>query len=52
MSTPFGRVAPAPHTPEGSSAVLAELRDAVLERRDYADADALALRLPGPLNEA
>ncbi|MGO9658298.1 MAG: glycosyl hydrolase family 95 catalytic domain-containing protein [Acidimicrobiales bacterium] len=38
--------------PEGSAAVLAALRAAVLERRDYAQADALALRLQGSFNEA
>jgi alpha-L-fucosidase 2 len=37
---------------EGSAGVLAELRAAVLERRAYAEADALALRLQGSFNEA
>ena len=37
--------------PVGSAAVLAELRAAVLERRAYAEADALALRLQGSFNE-
>ena len=39
-------------TPEGTAAVLAELRSAVLDRHDYARADELALRLQGPFNEA
>jgi alpha-L-fucosidase 2 len=38
--------------PEGSAAVLAALRAAVLERRAYAEADALALRLQGSFNES
>ncbi|MGA2805972.1 MAG: glycoside hydrolase family 95 protein [Acidimicrobiales bacterium] len=38
--------------PEGSAGVLAALRAAVLERRAYAEADALALRLQGSFNEA
>ncbi len=37
---------------EGSAAVLSELRAAVLERHDYAEADALARRLQGSFNEA
>ena len=37
---------------ESSAAVLAELRAAVLERRAYSEADALALRLQGSFNEA
>ena len=37
---------------EGSAAVLAELRAAVLERHAYAEADALARRLQGSFNEA
>jgi len=37
---------------EGSAAVLSELRAAVLERHDYAEADSLALRLQGSFNEA
>src|SRR5579863_8317 len=37
---------------EDAAAVLAELRAAVLERRAYTDADALALRLQGSFNEA
>ena len=37
---------------ENSQALLAELRAAVLERRAYAEADALALRLQGSFNEA
>jgi len=37
---------------DDSAAVLAELRAAVLERRAYAEADALALRLQGSFNEA
>jgi alpha-L-fucosidase 2 len=37
---------------EGSATVLAQLRSAVLERRAYAEADALALRLQGSFNEA
>ena len=43
-----------PHTarPEGSAAVLAALRDAVLDRRAYVEADALALRLQGSFNES
>ncbi len=39
------------HT-EDAAAVLAELRAAVLERRAYAEADRLALRLQGSFNEA
>ena len=38
--------------PEGAAAVLAALRAAVLARRAYAEADALALRLQGSFNEA
>jgi alpha-L-fucosidase 2 len=37
---------------EGSAGVLAALRAAVLERRAYAEADALALRLQASFNEA
>ena len=37
---------------EDAAAVLAELRAAVLERRAYTQADALALRLQGSFNEA
>jgi alpha-L-fucosidase 2 len=37
---------------EGSQALLAELRSAVLERRDYAEADRLVRDLQGPFNEA
>jgi len=39
------------HT-EDAAAVLAELRAAVLQRRAYAEADRLALRLQGSFNEA
>ena len=38
--------------PEGTAAALAALRAAVLERRAYVEADALALCLQGPFNEA
>ena len=37
---------------ENSRALLAELRDAVIERRDYVEADALVRGLQGPFNEA
>ena len=37
---------------EGTAAALAELRAAVLERRNYTEADALALRLQGSFNES
>ena len=38
--------------PEGSAAVLGQLRAAILERRAYAEADELALGLQGSFNEA
>ena len=38
--------------PEDSASVLAALREAVLQRRAYAEADTLALRLQGSFNEA
>ena len=37
---------------ENSKALLAELRAAVIERRDYVEADALVHGLQGPFNEA
>ena len=37
---------------ENSQALLAELRAAVIERRDYVEADALVHGLQGPFNEA
>ena len=37
---------------ENSKALLADLRAAVIERRDYAEADALVRGLQGPFNEA
>ena len=37
---------------ENAEALLAELRDAVIERRDYTEADALVRGLQGPFNEA
>ncbi len=37
---------------EGSNAVLEELRDAVINRRSYAEADVLVRRLQGPFNES
>ncbi len=43
---------PHPARPGGTAEVMAELRSAVLERRAYAEADVLALRLQGSFNEA
>ena len=52
ISTPCGPAVPALRALRGSAAVLAALRAAVLERRAYTEADALALRLQGSFNEA